>query len=671
MAIVTMKRLSLLALKTDKENIYNALIKTSAVELKRCEDLAECKVCDNSADKEVVTERIRRAEEAIGYVTEQVDRYNATHGKSQAVSVDKNSFARPKTEVDFADIVDFGAKSAQTEGQIADLFALRDSLAELNGKRAQLTNRRDVCAMYAKLPHPTTWYADTDNALVRLCTLPANEFAALQALADEFETVCVEQIDGDASTAIVCVVAHKSEIDFLQRAAALGLATSGFVCEVMPSVRLQDIDGQIADVDKQIDATFAAVCGYADKIGGWKIYVDYLGLVDKKLTADGDLQQTECAFVLEAYYPAESEQKVLAAINGVTDCTEVYTFDIGETEFAPTLCKNNGVVKQFEFVTNNYTPPDYHEIDPNPVMSFFYFAIFGLMVADMGYGLLLVLAGLFAHFAIKQQTTMRTMFQLFGICGVAAIIVGALFGSFFSYPVQNLFPWWKPLIPDPSQYPMVMMAISLMFGVVHITAGVACKMAVKMKHKQALSAWLTDFPWVIVFVAFILAIFNTALDMVGYEPYLALKLPQAVCSTAIYVCLGALAVAILFAGLDSKGILGKAMSSFGAAYGLINYFSDIMSYIRVFGLMLSSALMGQVINQLAEMVIGGGGVGYVFAVVLLVFAHLFNLVMGILGVYIHDGRLQYVEFFGKFYTGDGSLFVPFGSDTKYVLIKTE
>lgn len=111
------------------------------------------------------------------------------------------------------------------------------------------------------------------------------------------------------------------------------------------------------------------------------------------------------------------------------------------------------------------------------------------------------------------------------------------------------------------------------------------------------------------------------------------------------------------------------MKSFGSAYGLINYFSDIMSYIRVFGLMLSSALMGVVVNQLGAMVSAGGGIGYVFAALVLVFAHMFNLIMGILGVYIHNGRLQYVEFFGKFYTGDGKLFLPFGSDTKYVLVQ--
>ena len=225
------------------------------------------------------------------------------------------------------------------------------------------------------------------------------------------------------------------------------------------------------------------------------------------------------------------------------------------------------------------------------------------------------------------------------------------------------------MIPDPGQYPMVMMIIRLLFGIVHICAGIGCNMAVKIKHKQKLAAWLCDFPWIVVFLSLILAIFNMALDMAAYEPYEVLRLPDMVSKVSLYVCLGALAVAIIFAGLGTKGFLGKIIKSFSGAYGIINYFSDVMSYIRVFGLMLSSAIMGQVVNQLGGMVMSGGGVGYVLAAIVLIFAHMFNLLMGVLSVYIHNGRLQYVEFFGKFYTGDGTLFVPFGSDTKYTYIK--
>lgn len=663
MAIVKMKRLSLLALQSDKEAIFDALIRTKAVELRRSADIEPCVNVDTSAERERLAEKIKRAEEAVAYVTEQVERYNALH-KTDKATLAANSFARPLTEVSFDVLLGFSHKAMQIEAELQALQGYRNELSALEAELNRTQAEKNQAELYRRLPHPTGWYRDTDYATVQLSLLPSSDWDKLCALAEQYDSVELEQIDSNGTTSLAVVVAHRSQADFIQRATAFGLVRSSFSCDVLPAVYLDTLDRKIDGLTVQIDGLQKTIAGYGGCILDWRVYLDYLGILDKKLAADADLQATASTFVLEAYYPAEDEQRVLDAITAVSSCTETYLYDIGEDEFAPTLTRNNAVVSQFEFVTNNYTSPDYHEIDPNPVMSFFYFAIFGLMVADVGYGLLLCLVGLFANFAIKQKTTMRTMLQLFGICGVAAIIVGALFGSFFSFPI----PWWEPIIPDPSQQPMVMMIISLLFGVVHITAGVCCNMAVKIKHKQALSAWLTDFPWVITFASFILAILNPALDMAAYDGY-SFRLPQAVAQASLYVCLGSLAVAILFAGLGTKGIIGKAMKSFGSAYGLINYFSDIMSYIRVFGLMLSSALMGQVINQLAAMVLGDGGIGYIFAAVLLIFAHLFNLVMGILGVYIHNGRLQYVEFFGKFYTGDGQLFVPFCSDTRYTVVQ--
>ncbi len=245
-----------------------------------------------------------------------------------------------------------------------------------------------------------------------------------------------------------------------------------------------------------------------------------------------------------------------------------------------------------------------------------------------------------------------------------------MFGSAFCFPIYNNLGI-QPPIPAPDKYPMVMMVLSLILGIVHICAGISCKMAVKIKRKQYLAAWLADFPWIITFISLIVAIFNTALDMAAYEPWASVRLPDIVGRVALYVCLASLAVGVIFAGLGSKGFLGKVKSSFGSVYGIINYFSDVMSYIRVFGLMLSSALVGSVINDISKMLIGDGSMptGYIFAGIVLVIAHLFNLAMGVLSVYIHNGRLQYVEFFGKFYTGEGQLFIPFGSDTKYVLVK--
>ena len=665
MAIVTMKRLTLLAMSSDKEKIYDELARTQSVQLKRSADIESCVSVSQSLELERVTERVGRVEEAIRYVSEIVEGYNVEHkrDKGEKVALPKNSFARPKSEIDFDYFLSFGSHAEVIERSLDSLFSLRDRLSQLRGELNAKKADYGALSQIKALPHPTTWYKSTDSAIVQLSTLPTSELAHLNALAETYETVNCEVVDGSGSTAVVVVVAHKSESDFLEKAVAYGLVKCAVTCEVMPRLALDDIERQLNAINEQIAAVKKQITEFANEIPTWKIYVDYLELQSKKLIADGDLQQTASTFVLEAFYPAEAEERVEKSIRSVSDNLVLTFNDVGEEEFAPTLIRSNKLVKPFEFVTNSYSSPDYHEIDPNPVMAVFYFIIFGLMVADVGYGLLLLAAGLFVSFAIKQQTGIKTMLQLFGICGVSAIVVGALFGSFFSYSLYD------GVIPDPAEYPMVMMILSLMFGVIHIVAGIGCQMAVKIKHKQVLAAWLADFPWMVVFVTFILAIFNSALDMAAYEPYEVLRLPKIVSQISLYVCLTALAVAIVCAGLGTKGFLGKAMKSFGSAYGIINYFSDIMSYIRVFGLMLSSAIMGTVINTLAGMIIGGGGVGYVLAAVVLIFAHMFNLVMGILSVYIHNGRLQYVEFFGKFYTGDGMLFTPFGSDTKYSLVK--
>lgn len=664
MAIVKMKRLTLLAMDADRDKIYDALIKCGSVQLKRSADIESCASVDVSAQREEVLAKIARVEEAIRYVGEVAQNFNAKHKRDKEAQVElpKGSFARPRREIDFDYFLSFGNNAQEIEQSLASLHQLRERISELSGQRAQKQAEWNKLSLYKALPHPPSWYHDTASSTVQLCQLPAGDVDKLFALQEQYPSVAWQVIEGNSSTALVVVVAHKSESSFFEDATALGLVKCNLMLDVLPRVAMEDIERQLNAIDEQIGESTQQIANFAQEIAQWKVYVDYLELTEKKLIADGDLQNTASTFVLEGFYPAETEEKVQHAICNVSDDI-VLTFDeIADDEFAPTLTRNNKLVQKFESVTNSYTPPQYHEIDPNATMAVFYFIVFGLMMADIGYGLLLVIAGLFVTFVIKQNTGLKIMMQMFGICGVSAIVVGALFGSFFSYQLYD------GLIPPPADYPMVMMVLSLMLGIVQIAAGIGCNMAVKIKNKHTLAAWLVDFPWIVTLATLLVAIFNMAIDMMAYEPYNALKLPDPIPSIALYVCLASLAVGVIFGGLGRKGILAKLMGSFGAAYGIINYFSDVMSYIRIFGLLLSSALIGSVVNQLGDMVIGNGGAGYIAAAILLIFAHLFNLAMGIMSIYIHNGRLQYVEFFGKFYAGDGQLFVPFGSDTRYTLV---
>ena len=667
MSIVKMKKLYLLGMLADKDRIFDALVRSNVVQLKRTDELPSCNVENVSSSVEELMVKVNHVEDAVRYLNEQTELFNEENKRNktvQPVKMPKNSFARPLTEIDYDYFLGFGENVEQIEKDLSALSELRDKIAQLENNLAQNRAERDKWLPYEGLPHPTTWYKNTASAVVQLSQLPTSEFDNLVSLCQQFPLVTVEKIAETTSIAVVVVVAHKTQTDVFEKAAALGLVKCNLTSDVLPRLLIKDLDAQAENIIAQLKETKRQIVAYDAEVLEWKIYIDYLNLCIKKAEASGQLQLTSRTFVLEGYYPASEEENVQKAIEKVSECVVLIFNDIAEDEFAPTLLKNNPVVRQFESVTNMYTPPDYHEVDPNPVMSIFYFIIFGFMVADIGYGVLLMLAGLFAMFAIKQRSGLKTMLQMFGFCGISATAVGALFGSCFSFSL------YAGIIPDPSEYPMVMIILSLILGVVHILAGVGCKMAVKIKHKQYLAAWLANFPWIIVFSAFVLAIWNAAIGMAAYEPYQTLLLPNSVGSIALYVALGALAVAIVFAGIGSAGFKGKLTKSLGSVYGIINYLSDIMSYIRVFGLMLSSALIGSVVNMLGSMVSGGGGFGYVFAALILVLAHLLNLVMVILSVYIHNGRLQYVEFFGKFYTGDGQLFVPFGSDTKYTLVRT-
>ncbi len=674
MAIVKMKKFTLVALNNDKEAILNAFSKSKVVELAESSEMEKVTSKENAESQEKIAERIALVEDAVSYVNEGVMRYNtAFKGTSgyKKVSVPKNSMAAPKTELTFDAFMQMEEGQVELMEYVEQISQLRSQKQELETKLSKLNVEIDKYSLYRELPHPTTWYKDTQNVLVQIGSIPASAWDKLQAVAENYPMSEVQKVGSYGGNTLVVIVAHKDEKQIFDAVLPLGYAKSNVSCDVLPSVVLNDLTSQRNATKKALTENAVAVTTYAQHIPQFEVLLDYLGFELKKVVSQGNMQTTNSTFVLKGFFPAESQEKVESVLDAITDCKVLYAEDIGEGEFAPTLIRNKGVVKEFEMITNGYTPPAYHEVDPNPSMAWFYFVIFGLMTADIGYGLLLCAIGLFAKFYFKQNTGMANLLKMFGFCGIAAVVIGILFGSFFSAPVLygegKWFTTWfdikYPIIPAGDKHPMVMMIISLYFGILHMIGGFCNNAAKAFKSKDPWAAFLDCFVWVVFFAGAGLALLNPALDMMAYDlAWGTWRAPALVGQIGLDMVLGAVGVVLLFGGRKKKG-LGKVIGGLGGIYGIINYFGDIMSYIRIFGLMLTSALMGSVINMLGNMI---GGVGQV---VLLLVMHLFNLVLGLLSIYIHNGRLQYVEFFGKFYEGDGKLFTPFGSDTKYTLIK--
>ena len=384
----------------------------------------------------------------------------------------------------------------------------------------------------------------------------------------------------------------------------------------------------------------------------FKIYYDYLNYSFSKLELNKDLGFTKKTFILEGYLE-ETQKETLENLIKSKNLKVSYEFMKPEKDDdVPTKTKNKKFIKPFEFVTNMYSVPKYNELDPNFWVGLFFSLFFGFIMADIGYGILLLGIGLF--FVLKKNASqgLKSLMKVVAIGGVFAIFFGVLFGSFLGY-THDAMPFVpKAVLPDPSKNVMMYLIASVVIGAVQIMVGFALKGILLLRRKKIGEAICSAFAWDIFFIG--AGIF--ALDI--------LKITNGLMMVGLIVALFGVATAVIGNIFINKGF-ERVSKSFGSLYSILNLFSDLLSYTRLFGLMLSGVIIASIVNQLA------GGFYTVawkipFGILISLIGHAFNISMGALGAYIHDARLQYIEFFSRFYEGEGELFTPFGSNYSYI-----
>lgn len=333
-----------------------------------------------------------------------------------------------------------------------------------------------------------------------------------------------------------------------------------------------------------------------------------------------------------------------------------------EHDEVPTLIKNNKFVTPFESITNTYAIPNYKELDPNPVMSFWYWLIFGIMMGDIGYGLLMVIAfGLYNKFK-KPKGSFGQLTKILFYSGFSTMFFGVIFGSLFGADfnllkiIGNLFGQnWNSSLLDPVNDPMSMLIFSIALGVVHLISGLVMRVVLSFRRKDYVDAISKGLSWILILTGLALFAAN-----------MGLKLETNILQTIaiVLIALGVLSI-IVVGGLKKSGVFGKVFGGIGGLYSITNYLSDLLSYSRILALALSSGIIAYTMNLLAGL-IQTGVIGYLLSFVVYIIGHTFNFAIGLLSAYVHDGRLQYLEFFGKFYEGGGYLFEPLRFNTKYM-----
>ncbi len=663
--IVEMKKLSLAAIDSDRDRILNALQKTGAVEITMQTPLAD--TAEVAFDGEELDARLSAAEAALAVLAAFAENYNKEH----KIKTDelKDGFS-----VGYAQFMEAGGLREKEEALISRIGNLTDEKNRLKTEFARVGKAKEGAKLYKSLSLPFSAYADTAHTRVRLGTMSASSWENAK---DAFDAVPLADVSclSDGETVVLAAVFHASVAEEGEAILSSGgFAPCPYASDESGAEYFEKLSRESIRLGIAIRENEANFSGLIPEVRALKIYCDYLGFELEKARLAEKMRGTEKTFLLEAYVPQGAEERVQEALSAASSAYYCAFSEVGEEEEPPTLLRNNPVVENFETITNMYSPPKARELDPNTVMSFFYSVFLGFIMADIGYGLLMVLAGGFLCFKLRSRGgTMKSLGGVFAVGGIFAIVWGVFFNSLFGI---SIFPSDAPfLLPvaydltDSSYASWSFMGISipavlvlaLLVGIFQLMTGYVCRAVQCWRRKQILDGILDGVVWAVFSLGVLLAVLGLIEDFA----LSSLTMIGGIAAGAM------LAVAVLTAGRKEK-LLGKFTKGFGSLYGIINYCSDILSYARLYGLMLSGAVIAQIVSKYAiGFITGGNAVFVIVGILLMIVGHAFNLAIGLLGAYIHDARLQYVEFYGRFYEGEGELFTPLGSKHKYIRVEPE
>ena len=661
-----MSKIKLMGLNAHKEKILDALYKTGCVELTETEAFTDTFRISLSQSIDEVSLKHDEIGRTIEFYSDVIEKSkNKDYYPKNAVSVN-NLF------VTYDEFIRSNEKVGVCETAIIKTRDYSEQLSRIKSETAKLVNLNSGLVPYLSSNVKFSDFCDTKTTKVFFGTLKKDvipkikdRFSEIDAV--DFTVFCEGQI------AVVMVVAlneQAGEVSDILAENEFAPCQYRFDCTAKEKIAENNL--KIKELSDNEEEIYRDVCNSASVLKDLKILYDYYGFALEKEKGKENFSNTSATFILEGFVPTDKAEDVKHAANLVSDVI-IEISAPKDDEPVPTLLKNNFAVRQAEFITDMYSTPSYKEKDPNRAVFFFFMLFMGVIMADIGYGIIMITLGLFLAKRIKVDNGTRRLWYNVSIGGIFAIIFGILFNSLFGVSVLPFTVLPSPVPSEGGQAGLMTILLGcLALGVIQIAFGYFMKALNLFKSGDIAGGIFDGMCWVLFFVGFVFAAFNFLIEYLMPETFETMDAGvknffDVATMPGLIVMLSALFLAAITAGRAEKGF-GKLTKGFGALYGLINIFSDILSYARLFGLMLSGMIIAKTFNDIGSGLFASGIIGYVFGGAVILIGHTFNLAMGVLGAYIHDSRLQYIEFFGKFYTGEGNKFKPMGSDLKYVYV---
>ena len=643
MAIEKMKRLRVVAMSGDREKILRRLQHMGCVEIVQPE-----------LDEEDPLYGALTHPETGGLVAANEERSGAERALEvlKRYAPIKSGLLEPKPDVHESELLD-ESRAEKARQAAREVNGLDRRLAAIRAEENKLEAQKEALRPWMGLDLPLET-GSTAQVTVQLGTLPANVpmNQAEGELSSAGDMAELTEVSADRESHYCMLACHASQAEgVLEALKALGWSRAN----------LRDWTGTAADnlarLDREAEALRAEAASIEQKLSGMghlnaplRQLSDLAGVNASREESRGRLMDTGQTFLLEGWVPAGRWPALKQELERFPCAFEAEDPAPEDYPQVPVKLSNNWFTKPLNMVTDMYSLPAYGSLDPNPLMAPFFILFYGMMMADMGYGLLMILASVVVIKKAKPDgATMRYMMPLLGLCGVSTFLWGAATGGFLGDLIPQMLAilnggdpasYALPKLFDPLDKAVNVLVGALILGVLQIFTGMAVSMYKQIKQGEIMAALCNEGAWFLVFI----------LAGAGYA--LGQLVPGLI---------AALVVLVITQSYGKKGIVGKAMGVFGSLYnGITGYFSDILSYSRLMALMLAGAVTAQVFNTLGAMT----GNVVLFLVVALV-GNALNFALNILGCFVHDMRLQCLEYFGRFYEDGGKPFRPLNLDTKY------
>ncbi len=624
MALLDINKVTLIAHKANKDAVMKTLQSLGAVEIisADADELSLFGVSRSLGDIESKLSDLRKAIELI-------KKYDET----------KTSFLTPKPAISPSQLKNMDIETA--DKVISSINGIAEDANSLKSKKQRLKNRISQLEQYKGFDAPLEIVRKNAFSTFLLGTIPADSAEEYARIRESYDSAYFETVGGDKENIAVFAAVYSGEADKLFGELKYLGFSEAFTKDLRgtPLSLIASYEQACVSLDSELASLEEKTKSFARNILLLREYEDYLTNEAERERSIERLGETGSAFLLEGWVIADEKDKIEQALLEAAPESYISFRAPLDDETPPTAIRNKKLVQPFEMVTEMYSTPSARGFDPNAVMSIFYFILFGMMIGDAAYGVILTI-GAWVVLRLKKPTgTFRKVVTIVMYCGISTVIWGLIFGTVFAIP-------GIPALINPIENALTTLILCLGIGVVHILVGLGVGAYILIKRKEYLAALFDKVSWIIVLLGGVMIALGGTAGSIG-----------------MYMLIGGLLTVLLTAGRSKKGILRKFISGFAGVYGATGYISDILSYCRLFGMGLATSVIAMVFNTIAGLFFGNV-VGYIVAAIIMTVGHVFNIAINALGAFVHTARLQFIEFYSKFYEGGGRAFAPLGLKTK-------